>query len=61
MVYIDINIDNSLNKNLKSPLKHERPKLQMAEDLLSRLRSKEDFYRYMTQQGKSCIVNPTLT
>ena len=26
----------------------------MAEDLLSRFRSKEDLYRYMTQQGKAC-------
>ena len=30
------------------------PKKIMAEDLLSRFRSKEDLYRYMTQQGKSC-------
>ena len=27
-------------------------KRHMAEDLLSRFRSKEDLYRYMTQQGK---------
>ena len=27
--------------------------MHMAEDLLSRFRSKEDLYRYMTQQGKS--------
>ena len=39
----------------------QRPKLNMAEDLLSPFRSKEDLYRYMTQQGKSCHVNPTLT
>ena len=26
----------------------------MAEDLLSRFRSKEDLYRYMTQQDKAC-------
>ena len=31
----------------------QRPKLQLAEDLLSRFRSKEDLYRYMTQQGKA--------
>ena len=30
------------------------PKKIMAEDLLSRFRSKEDLYRYMTQQGKNC-------
>lgn len=32
----------------------ERSSLQKAkaEDLLSRFRSKEDLYRYMTQQGK---------
>ena len=30
------------------------PKKIMAEDLLSRFRSKEDLYRYMTQQGKTC-------
>ena len=29
------------------------PKLYLAEDLLSRFRSKEDLYRYMTQQGKA--------
>ena len=39
----------------------QRPKLHMADDLLSRFRSKEDLYRYMTQQGKSCNVNPILT
>jgi hypothetical protein len=27
-------------------------KRHMAEDLLARFRSKEDLYRYMTQQGK---------
>ena len=31
----------------------QRPKLHLAEDLLSRFRSKEDLYRYMTQQGKT--------
>ena len=31
----------------------QQPKKHMAEDLLSRFRSKEDLYRYMTQQGKS--------
>ena len=30
----------------------QQPKKHMAEDLLSRFRSKEDLYRYMTQQGK---------
>ena len=30
----------------------QRPKLHLAEDLLSRFRSKEDLYRIMTQQGK---------
>ena len=34
----------------------QRPKLHMAEDLLSCFRSKEDLYRYMTQQGKSCPI-----
>ena len=29
----------------------QRPKLHLAEDLLGRFRSKEDLYRYMTQQG----------
>ena len=32
----------------------QQPKKIMAEDLLSRFRYKEDLYRYMTQQGKSC-------
>ena len=32
----------------------QRPKLHLAEDLLTRFRSKEDLYRYMTQQGKAC-------
>jgi len=32
----------------------QKPKLHLAEDLLSRFRSKEDLYRYMTQQGKAC-------
>ena len=31
----------------------QRPKLHLAEDLLSRFRSKEDLYRNMTQQGKA--------
>jgi hypothetical protein len=31
-------------------------KRHMAEDLLARFRSKEDLYRYMTQQGKSPMV-----
>ena len=31
----------------------QRPKLHLAEDLLSRFRTKEDLYRYMTQQGKA--------
>ena len=31
----------------------QQPKKHMAEDLLSRFRSKEDLYRYMTQQGKA--------
>ena len=38
-----------------------QPKLHMAEDLLSCFRSKEDLYRYMTQQGKSCNIYSTLT
>ena len=37
-----------------------QPKRMMAEELLSRFRSKEDLYRYMTQQGKTknliCII-----
>ena len=31
----------------------QQPKKHMAEDMLSRFRSKEDLYRYMTQQGKN--------
>ena len=38
-----------------------QPKLHKAEALLSLFRSKEDFYHIMTQQGKSCNVNPKLT
>ena len=38
-----------------------KPMLHMAEDFLSRFRSKEDLYRFMTQQGKSYNVNPTLS
>jgi hypothetical protein len=34
----------------------QQPKKHMAEDLLSRFRSKEDLYRYMTQQGKVCHI-----
>ena len=34
----------------------QRPKLHLAEDLLSRFRSKEDLYRYMTQQGKDRLL-----
>ena len=29
------------------------PKRKMPEDLISRFRSKEDLYRYLSQQGKS--------
>ena len=36
----------------------QKPKLHMAEDLLSRFRSKEDLYRYMTQQ---CNTNHLIT
>ena len=32
-------------------------KRHMAEDLLARFRSKEDLYRYLTQQGKIGPVN----
>ena len=32
------------------------PKKHLAEDLLSRFRSKEDLYRYMTQQGKARLL-----
>ena len=39
----------------------QRPKLHLAEDLLSRFRSKEDLYRYMTQQGKACIFTLTFS
>ena len=35
------------------------PKLHLAEDLLSRFRSKEDLYRYMTQQGKARLLIPS--
>ena len=34
----------------------QQPKKLMAEDLLSRFRSKEDLYRYMTQQGKARLL-----
>ena len=34
----------------------QRPKLHLAEDLLGRFRSKEDLYRYMTQQGKARLL-----
>ena len=39
----------------------QQPKKHMAEDLLSRFRSKEDLYRYMTQQGKARILIFTLS
>ena len=39
----------------------QQPKKHMAEDLLSRFRSKEDLYRYMTQQGKEPgLITPCL-
>ena len=31
------------------------PKRHMAEELTSRFRSKEDLYRYLTQQGKGTV------
>lgn len=31
------------------------PKKHMAEEMLGRFRSKEDLYRYMTQQGKPSL------
>ena len=34
----------------------QRPKLHLAEDLLTRFRSKEDLYRYMTQQCKARLL-----
>ena len=37
-----------------------QPKLHMDEDLLSRFRSKEDLYRYMTQQSMGCPIILTL-
>ena len=37
----------------------QRPKLHLAEDLLSRFLSKEDLYRYMTQQGKARNLIPS--
>jgi hypothetical protein len=30
----------------------QQPKMHLAEDLLACFRSKEDLYRYLTQQGK---------
>ena len=30
--------------------------LHIAEDVLSRFRSKEDLYRYMTQRGNGCQI-----
>ena len=38
---------NRMVKESKGPKRH------MAEELTSRFRSKEDLYRYLTQQGKS--------
>jgi hypothetical protein len=35
-------------------------KRHMAEDLLGRFRSKEDLYRYMTQQGKLLTSHPMI-
>jgi hypothetical protein len=35
-------------------------KRHMAEDLLGRFRSKEDLYRYMTQQGKWPYFHPMI-
>jgi hypothetical protein len=31
------------------------PKKHMAEEMIGRFRFKEDLYRYMTQQGKTCL------
>jgi len=36
------------------------PKRHMAEELTSRFRSKEDLYRYLTQQGKSWLIDGRL-
>jgi hypothetical protein len=33
--------------------KSKGPKLRLPEDFISRFRSKEDLYRYLTQQGKT--------
>ena len=30
-------------------------KKHIAEEMIGRFRSKEDFYRYMTQQDKTCL------
>jgi len=39
----------------------QQPKKHMAEDLLSRFWSKEDLYRYMTQQGKARLLIHTFS
>ena len=39
----------------------QQPKKHMAEDLLSRFRSKEDLFRYMTQQGKARLLTLTFS
>ena len=44
-------MNKDLNKKMESV---------QAEELLSRFRSKEDLYRYMTQQGKSTITHDDL-
>lgn len=57
---MDINIqtlNHSTRKSMEGPKKVEKIK---AEELLSRFRSKEDLYRYMTQQGKNLLAEVRL-
>ena len=44
-----INYLNNMVEESKGPKRH------MAEELTSRFRSKEDLYRYLTQQGKGTV------
>jgi hypothetical protein len=56
---ISILVNLKLNKEtsrltVKSMVEESKePKRYKAEELISRFRSKEDLYRYLTQQGKS--------
>jgi hypothetical protein len=48
-----VRIDGACNIKLHSMVEESKgPKRHMVEELTSRFRSKEDLYRYLTQQGK---------